>query len=440
MNALERVLAGEGKLAILGLGYLGYSNLASYLKTGLRCVATDPSRTRREAFAAGTYPPANRYRFWQGWAETLDVLPDGRFELKDLDGTFSDEAVSVFLVCLPYNYAASADNAALVDVVERVAAAAASRGDCVVVFEQTLPVHALDGRFLPVLKRAGATPERGVSVVYAPRPDWNMEELAAARVPRLFAVRGSAEGGEVADLLARASGTVSDGGSIAEVELAHILRWAGMHVMNSLVAQMVFAYPNTNVAGVLALLKDDPSFPDALPVNGGFEPPLGATLLLDGASSPNYLTILNESMSAYFSMQHLLVEKVKAAGCRSAAVLGLLPHEHKPEQEASPVVELPRMLAHEGVDVVVHDPTLSEARIRHNTATRPMGFPECLDGREAVILLSDHPVYSMPLASDLRERLSQCKLVIDGLGVWRRHGFGTDESFRYTVVGQGQSL
>ena len=109
MRHFTALLKGQKKLGVLGLGFLGYSNLVRYMRHGIGCVATDFSDRRREAFAAGSYPPRNRFRFWQLFSEAKEVSGDSHYEIVAPDNFVRDD-IDIYLVCVPFDFTSSSGN------------------------------------------------------------------------------------------------------------------------------------------------------------------------------------------------------------------------------------------------------------------------------------------------------------------------------------------
>ena len=303
-----------------------------------------------------------------------------------------------------------------------------------VVFEQTLPPYTMTGNVKAHVAEQGRKIGEDFSLVYAPRPDWNMEQAYDGAISRLFAIEGGASAEDIAGILSLHGGAVQQGVSFEAVEMAQCLRFAAKHVLNSVAAQCIVAYDDVDVRDALDLGLGDWGL-DIQPINGGFEPPMGTSYLIGAAKSPQYLTLFQESMSAYFSMQQHLIERVKASGCRKVAVLGLLPHEHTPEQEASPIMELPLMLKHEGVEVLVHDPLMAPDKIDRTTGCERLDFPAGLRDVDAVLILSDHAAYAMVTETNLQDLLQGCRLVVDSSGIWRRYDLSALTALDYQVIG-----
>lgn len=431
LSHYNALLKGQKKLGILGLGFLGYSNVVRYIRHGINCVVTDFSDDRRNAFEAGSYPPRNRFKFWQMFSEVQELSGQSLYENVPPEQFVRDD-IDVYLVCVPFDFTSSSGNTLLQKAVRLLSD---GKGEKVVIFEQTLPPYTMSGSVKPQFENLGISVGDDFSLVYAPRPDWNMEQAQDGAAARNFALQGGAASQDVATILSLHGGDVRQGGSFESVEMAQCLGFAANHALNSVVAQCIVAYDDIDVRDAMNLSLGHLGL-DIQPINGGFEAPLGTSYLLTAAKSPQYLTLLQESMSTYFSMQQHLIEQVKSAGCRKVAILGLLPHEHTVEQEASPILELPQLLGSEGVEVLVHDPLMASDRVDQLTGCARLEFPADLENVDAILVLSGHAAYAMLPERKLQDLLRNCRLVLDSSGIWKRYDFSTLEGLEYRVVGE----
>jgi UDP-N-acetyl-D-galactosamine dehydrogenase len=439
MNHAKRLLNGEERLAIIGMGYMGYSNMIKYLKNGVRCVVTDFNTRRLSDLKSNRYPNKNRFLYWKEFAELKYVAAEDRCEVVPPEKIIQDD-VSVYIICVPFDYRSAKSPTDLEKTIGLFRSLNKKKGHKpVIIFESMLKPYTMKKSIIPAFKGMGLKPGKDFILSYAPRKDWFLEEMEHDGACRVVASMGAGGGEELGAILGMIHENVVHSDHITCVEVAQCLENAMVQTGNALINQMIFAYPDIDIRESIRLMDGQNSRIQA-GINSAFELLLSSQFLIDSATNPNYLTILNDSLSANYSIQQAVVELLNRMEIKTVAVLGLLPHENKAEYDSAPSLLLPNLLALEKMEVLVHDPFLSNKKARKLTGCKSLPFPEGLADVECIILLTSHTCYSMFGKTDLVKLFRSCRLILDNTGLWKRFNIEERKGLTYRVIGERLSL
>ena len=439
MNHAKLLLNGDKKLGIIGMGYMGYSSMIQYLKKGIRCVVTDFNEKRLSEFRAGKYPKKNRFLYWKELAELKYISSDERFQIVSPEEILQED-IGVYLICVPFDYRSTKSPSDLSRTIELFRSLKINKGlKPVIIFESMLKPYTMERSIIPEFRKLGIEPGKDFILAYAPRKDWFLEEMEYDGEQRVVASIGAGGEEEVTRILSLIHEKIVHSGNITSVEVSQCLENALVQTGNALINQLMFAYPDVDVRESARLVNDQTN-PIAIGINSAFELLLSSQFLIDSAPNPNYLTILNDSLSANYSIQQAIVELLKRKKIEKVSVLGLLPHENTAEYDSAPSLLLPNLLAMENMKVVVHDPFLSKKKIKKLTGCGSLDFPQHLEDMDCIILLTSHTCYSMFAKADLMKYLKKCRLILDNTGLWKRYDFEKSDGLEFRIIGECLSL
>jgi UDP-N-acetyl-D-mannosaminuronate dehydrogenase len=344
------------------------------------------------------------------------------------------------MLCVPFDYRSTKSPSDLNRTIE-LFRALKIKEDCkpIIIFESMFKPYTMEKSIIPEFRKCGIEPGEDFILAYAPRKDWFLEEMEYDKVQRLVATLGAGGEEELTDFFGLIHDKVFHSNNITSVEVAQCLENSLVHTGNALINQLVFAYPDVNIRESVRLLSDKTNRIE-IGVNSAFELLLSSQFLIDSALNPNYLTILNDSLSANYSIQQAIVELLKRKKIEKVAVLGLLPHENKAEYDSAPSLLLPTLLAREELEVLVHDPFLSKRKIRNLTGCGSLEFPQHLTDLDCIILLTAHTCYSMFAKTDLIQYLGKCRVILDNTGLWKRYHFEEVDGLEFRIIGETLSL
>ena len=439
MNYAKELFQGNKNIAIIGLGYLGYSNLVQYLKSGIPCTVTDFNHERLDKFMKEDYPPKDRFLFWKSIAE---IKKSGSTLLQIVEShEIINQANAVYFFCMPLEYNLSPSSAHLqqiIDILKKLKEVGFNYKP-IIVIESFLKPFSINSIIVPELSKAGIDIEKDILLVYAPRRDWYLEEFIYHTPTRLVASTQTGMKDELAELFQLVDKTIFYSENTDSVEIAECLINSFSFLGNSLINQLMFAFPEQNFCEIVELagLSGHGISPS---IFCGSKLPISGQFLLDAAPRPSYLSLLSDSISSGYSVQQHIVEFIQRKGIRNVAILGLLPHENTPEYCDSPALLIPKLLVESGVSVKVHDPFFSREDIKKTIQCDYLEFPDDMDDREAVLLLTPHDRYKALTKKELCRHLRNCKLILDNTGVWEKFSLGQGSSLDYKVFGTPLSV
>ncbi|MGC5014973.1 UDP binding domain-containing protein [Streptosporangium sp. DT93] len=400
----EALLGGHAAACVWGLGHIGWSTATALSAEGVRVVGYDTSPSRVARLTG------------EGVPETVTVSHDRRRAL--------EPDILVHFIAVPTERHAEPYTEALLDVLSAVAAAtAARRGQPppLVVVESTITPGTVETLLLPLLRRAGLTPDVDLLLALAPRRDWfTAEGYGLREVDRVYGGAGprSADAAfavlsVLCDTLHRASGHVAG-------ELVKCVENAYRHLEITLANQLSLAFPSVDMVEVLRLAGTKwnigtfhPSFG-----TGGYCIPLSSRYLLQGAEEVGELSLLRQAVETDDRMRVLVAEAV--AGHGPVLILGLAYKGGIKVCTHSPTVRIAAELARSGVPFSVHDPLYDgdeiERELGPGTAARDL--TAAVRGAGTVLVVPDHPEFrGEPYATLLREERETTLSILDNHGV-----------------------
>ena len=431
MITFQSLSAGEDRIAIVGLGYVGLP-LAVQLSKHFKVVGFDLKADRINELRAGH-------------DRTLEVLSD-QLKATHIEYTNDPKALSrcrliIVAVPTPIDAYRIPDLRPLQSASE-VAGRHLTKGTCVV-FESTVYPGATEEVCIPIMERvSGLSMGRDFTVGYSPErinPGDKVHTLESI----MKIVSGSDP--QTADLLAAVYGTVVSAGihrasSIKVAEAAKVIentqRDLNIALMNELA--MIFDIMGIDTLEVLAAAGTKWNF---LPFRPGL---VGGHCI---GVDPYYLTFkaeslgyhpemilagrrVNDGMGKYIAEQtvKILIHAGKQVRSAKVAVLGLTFKENVPDLRNTRVVDIIAELKEYGIHVLVHDPLADpqEARAYYGIDLLAM---DAIRNVDAVVLAVLHQAY---LDSGLKALAGLCR---DGKPILMdvKGAFSPDEANRLAI-------
>ena len=159
---------------------------------------------------------------------------------------------------------------------------------------------------------------------------------------------------------------------------------------------------------------------------------------MEGAKYPEKLTLLKESLKTDFKQPDSVVESLIRRGVQKVAVLGIAYTGDLKVHILSPALPIIKQLKEKGIDVKVHDPYYSAEEINNLTGCENLQFPEGLEDRDTIVLVSPHMQYKYTNTFQILEHLKNTKLILDNMGTWKDISF--PENIQYFEAGRANWL
>jgi len=431
MNISTALKRGDKKVAVIGMGYLGYSCLIKLIRSGILCDVTDPKKERLELFNKGVYPDKEKFFFWQHISELKQICEDALFRTVSLEEAV-DNSISVYIISVPIVYKHSdLDNRfyKTLSIFKNIKEQYKNCEKPVIIFENLLKPYTMEKIILPIFNTFGLTIDKDFILAYSPRKDWSLEDLLYKTTSKRVASTSEKNKDILTDFYQILYKDVTYISSIKTLEVLACFEYALKFVGNALYSQIMFAYPDIDVSKNIDII--DKFYNGQIPgIHASHEEIIATQYLIDASNKAEYLSILGNAFSANISIQMAIIEYIKKNEINKIAILGLLANENKPET-ISPSLILPQMLVNEGCEVYIHDPYIDSTFFKEQPDFKLMNFPKGLKHVEGVIILTPHTCYAVVNKRDLMILLEKCRIVIDNAGIWEHYDLNLD----YKVIG-----
>ena len=445
MSLKEQLKNGMKKVGVWGLGYIGFSSLAYFARAGVSCIGNDILSQRIEDVNQGNVTIPN-FHFWLGF-DPKPLAEHGQMRATLDWKELIDPDVAVHLISVPTEMDGKPYHEILKDVIQKlcqyknISSVSGINSPPLVIVESTLTPTAADNIILPLFEAEGLKVGKDILFGVAPRRDWfTSPDKTLKLLPRV--VGGTTK--ETTKLMAEVLGIISDtiieahdhkhAALVKSVENAY--RQLGITFVN----QLSLAYPDIDITAVMKMAATKwnvnlyhPSFG-----TGGYCIPLAPQYLLEGAKHPEKLTLIHESLKTDFSLPQQVAESIVRRGAKKVALLGIAYTGDLKVHVLSPALPLIRKLQEQGVDVKVHDPYYSAEEIKKITACSQLDFPQGLQDRDAIVIVTPHQQYKYFNKEEILKYLSEVKFVLDNMGVW--NDFPFPPQVQYSEAGSSRWL
>jgi len=410
----RRLRHGDIRLAVWGLGYIGWSTVEAFAAEGVAIVGFDPDPAR-VAQRESIKPTPLVY-----------VSPDSACVL--------DTNCLVHMIAVPTERDGAPHHEALRDVFEELAAAI-EHGELsgrrpIVIVESTMTPGTTDQVIVPILQEHGLQVGRDLGLALAPRRDWFLAEGFGLReLDRIYAGYDGFSSRAAASVLALVNEVLHEAPGHLEGELVKCVENAFRHVDISLANQLTLAFPGVNMVEVLRLAGTKwnvgtyhPSFG-----TGGYCIPLSSRYLLLGAPQAKELSLLEAAVDTDDRMRQLVAETVSSTG--PVFVMGIAYKGNIKVDILSPARAIVAQLLEAGVETTVWDPLYSPEEIDAKLGARVAASDVLarIARARTVLIVADHrefldAEYVEALNAPRDERL----VILDNYGLlqsvpWRDH-------------------
>lgn len=421
MNLKQQLLNGDKILGTWGIGFIGFSSMAYFAKAGVHCLGVDISESRVKDVRQGK-PEIPNLEYWLAFDTKLlaqSGLLDATTDWKKL----IDPKVAVHLISIPTERAGKPYFEYLKDVVVKLSGFKNLKLEHppLVIIESTLTPTAVDEIVIPLFAKNGVTVGKDILLAVAPRRDWFVSpDKTLETLPRV--VGGSTP--ETTKLTAEVIGivckTVYHAKDHKHAAIVKSIENAYRQVEITLANQLSLAYPDLDMTEILKQAGTKwnmgtyhPSFG-----TGGYCIPLAPQYVLEGAKHPEELTILQASLKTDFAQPERVVASLLARKVKNVAVLGIAYAPDLKVHVLSPALGIVKKLKDAGVNVKVNDPYYTKEEIKQILGVPTFEFPNDLKEFDAVLLVAGHMQYRSVGKKLIVDNLTNCKLLMDNMGVW----------------------
>ena len=440
MSIRKQLMNGEKRIGVWGTGFIGFTTMANFARSGIRCVGFDVDREKVATISKGEIPIEN-LEFWLGF-DIKDLVKAGLIKATSDWEEMRSPDIAVHFVCVPTERGGEPYDEILIDVTKKLTKlkGVKSRSPPLVIVESTLTPGRSDSVVLPIFEKAGIKVGRDILYSVAPRRDWFVSpEKNLKKLHRVFGGTTPDTTAAARDVLSVVCDNLVPASDHRHAEIVKSIENAYRHMEITLANQLSLAYPGVNMTEVLRLVGTKwnigtyhPSFG-----TGGYCIPLSSAYVLMGAEKPEHLTLLKDTIETDKNQPAVVAESLARRGIKRVGILGLAYKGDIKVTILSPTIRIVQRLKELGVGVKVNDPYYTAAEIRKIAGAETFEFPEGLSQFDAVLLVADHQHYKFAPHNAVLDRLKKCRLVIDNTEVWRDIDFA-ERGIEYHIVGDAK--
>lgn len=421
MNLRKELKEGRKRVGVWGLGYIGFSSIAYFAKEGVRCIGTDVSKIRVDDVNRGTATIPN-LDYWLNF-DTRQLAAKGMMRATPDWRELIREDVAVHLIAVPTEMNGKPYHNILEDVIKKLCVFKELKlsHPPLVIVESTLTPTVAERIVFPIFEKAGLQVGKDILFGVAPRRDWFTSPDKSLKVlPRV--VGGTTS--ETTELMQQALGIICDTVLKAKdhkhAAIVKSIENAYRQLDITFANQLTLAYPDLDVTSILKLVGTKwnigtyhPSFG-----TGGYCIPLAPQYVLEGASHPEKLTLLQESLKTDFNQPEEVVQSLVRRGARNVGILGLTYTGDLKVHVLSPALTLAKCLKQKGISVKIHDPYYTPEEIAQIVGAPTFNFPDGLQEFDTLLIVAGHMAYKSISHSEIVRNLKNCALILDNSGVW----------------------
>ncbi|MDQ4024370.1 MAG: nucleotide sugar dehydrogenase, partial [Actinomycetota bacterium] len=372
-----------------GTGHIGYSSMCHFAERGVRIVGVDVDPEKVELINRGDNP-IFAMDYWLGFTPKY-LYESGVARATTQWEELIAKDVLVHLVCIPTERFGKP----YFDILEEICRKLTTFRDLptaappVVIIESTLAPNTADNVVIPIFEAAGMQVGRDVLIGCAPRRDWfGTPDKSLRTLPRIIGGTDGATTAVMKDVLGIVCENLLPAPDHHHAEVVKSIENAYRHMEIALANELALAYPGLDVRTVLQLVGTKwnvGTFHPSLGV-GGYCIPLASLYVLEGATHPEYLTLLEATVSSSEAQPKRVAQYLVDRGdVKKVGILGLSYIGNVKVWSQSPTIEVVRVLKQSGIDVAVHDPHYSADEIKRIADAETFDFPRGLADFDTVI-------------------------------------------------------
>lgn len=418
----DQLLHGTKKIGIWGVGHIGYSSMCHFAESGVQVLGVDVDTTKVELVNAGENP-IFMMDYWLGFRPKY-LFEAGRARATTEWEELINDDVLVHLVCIPTEREGKPYFDILEDVCRKLTKVQdnSSQIPPLVIIESTLAPNTADKVIIPIFEAAGLEVGRDVLLGCAPRRDWfSTPDKSLRTLPRIMG--GTTE--ETSEVMLQVLGIVCENLIPApdhlHAEVVKSIENAYRHMEIALANELALAYPGLDVRTVLELVGTKwnvGTFQPSIGV-GGYCIPLASHYVLEGATRPEYLTLLKATIASSEAQPQRVADYLIGRGdVKSVGILGLSYTGNVKVSALSPTLTLVRRLTEAGVKVAVNDPHFTPEEIHAITGVETFEFPDGMEEFDTVVVVAGHREYEAATHSEVIKALPNCRVILDNAALW----------------------
>lgn len=434
----EQMLNKKRRVGVWGLGYIGFSSMASLALKGVNCIGTDIRKEVVHKVNNGQ-SPVKDMEYWLGF-DVRPLVNKGLVKATLNWRNLITKDVPVHLVCVPTEKNGKPDCSALCDVLMKLSKFKyiTTKSVPLVIIESTLAPGTTDKLVIPTFRRNGLRVGKDILVGIAPRRDWFISpEKNLKTLPRIVGGTTKETTKAMKNVLSIVCDNLLPATDHKHAELVKSIENTFRHVDITLANQLAIAYPGVNIKEVLELVGTKWNIETYYPSfgTGGSCIPLSTKYVLEGVKNPEKLSILSKTIEADEAQPMLIVKSILKRSPKKVGILGLAYKGNLKVHTLSPTIKIVKYLQNNKIKVKVHDPLYTKSEIKHIVNAETFDFPNDLKEFDTILITSDHHIYQYTPQEEIIKNLKNCKVIMDNIGVWEDIKFKKIKYYRVGYIG-----
>lgn len=434
----KALLENKCRVGVWGSGYIGFTTAINFAINGVETLCYDISAPVIEKLKKGEVNIPN-LEYWIGFPIKPLInrgLLGATSRLRDM----KSPKVKVHMIAVPTERGGEPWAEPLQDVVGKIASRTADTAfPDLIIIESTLTPKDIERIVLPTLKRAGRKPGKDVLVGVAPRRDWfHSPEKNLRNLPRIYAGIDERSSQATLGALSVICNNLIPASSTRVAELVKAVENSLLHVPSVYAMQLALSYPDIDISEVLKLTATHWRIPLYYPTigTGGYCIPVSSKYVKLGATRPEHLTIIDETLKYDGYIADLIVDHVVKKKSPKVGILGLCYKGDLKVHTLSPAMKVAELLRARKIDTLIHDPYYTDAEIKRLTGFGSFTYPEDLGKFDTLVIVPDHRIYTQTPVRILSQFVKKGQEIYDNSGTWEKfRGLFDRKGVRYHKVG-----
>jgi len=252
-NIHEQLLQGEMTVSVWGTGYIGYSTMANFAFSGVKCVGTDVVQEKVDMINKGVSPIEN-FEKWLGF-DVKPIADSGLLKATTNWKSLLKPEIGVHMIAIPTEKDGKPYDVILEDVIRKISTIKPGKEPVIIIIESTLTPGRTDKVVIPILEKAGLKVGKDVLVGVAPRRDWFISpEKSLKNLPRIIGGTTQETTRIMKDVLSVICDHLLPAPDHKHAEMIKSIENAYRHAEITLANQLSLAYPEIDMEVVLKLV------------------------------------------------------------------------------------------------------------------------------------------------------------------------------------------
>lgn len=432
----EMLLSGNTKLGMWGMGYLGYSDVVKYAINNVSCVISDYSQARLEKIKLKFSPIDGLRNYLDHVPANYDITKC--IEIKtDFRGLLNKD-VLVHILTIPTQTESTPSNKWMMDALKVFIGIREINYETppVLIIESSLIPGTLDRLILPYMKENGLTPGKNIHIGICSRTDWFDQNGRFIDAPRVISGVNKEAIDIIADIIEITGSDVIKTSDYHIVELIKSVEHSFYQMSLTMANQLALAFPNLDIVEMMRLAALRGGLPGIQPNfgSGGYEIPVACQYVMEGAEAAEYLSIFRETNYADLAMPKMIAEVILRNKIQRLGILGISSTSNMKITAMSPALRIINYLK-DKMEVKCCDPFYSDSEIRSITGVEPLSFPSEISYFDGIIISCGHRSFRKVHSAALIDKLIDCRLILDNIGIWKDLQWSKVNSTSYRRVG-----